>query len=352
MTRTSFHSSLVARTLSGSWRNRPAELKITLEELQEVTPLLLGSGAGALAWWRIRNTVFHESSVAKALHEAYRLHSIHASIYQHKIKRAFALLRSAGIEPVLIKGLACARLYPEVGLRPYGDLDLCVAPEQYAAAKTLLGTEEGKSLWVDLHPGLGGCDDRNWQDVFGRSGLIPLDDENVRVLGAEDHLRLLCIHMLKHGAWRPIWLCDIAAALESVDSKFDWDYCKGQDKLRANWVICSIGLARELLGAQVADVSIAKASEGLPRWLIPTVLKQWEKPCTNENSPPELIMFSLRHPTHIPWALIARWPNPIEATIRINGTFTEMPRLPFQIGNYFMQTARFLTRLPRLMQEQ
>jgi hypothetical protein len=50
---------------------------------------------------------------------------------------------------------------------------------------------------------------------------VELNGAKIRILGAEDHLRLLCLHLLKHGAWRPLWLCDVAAALESRPSSFD-----------------------------------------------------------------------------------------------------------------------------------
>ncbi len=48
-----------------------------------------------------------------------------------------------------------------------------------------------------------------------RSQLVNLDGVDVRVPGLEDHLGILCLHLLHHGAFRPLWLCDIAAALET-----------------------------------------------------------------------------------------------------------------------------------------
>jgi hypothetical protein len=40
----------------------------------------------------------------------------------------------------------------------------------------------------------------------------------------------------------------------------------------------------------------------------------------------------LRNPAGLLKALRTRWPDPIEATIRLKGPFNEVPRLPFQIG--------------------
>lgn len=346
------HGRLIAKVLSGAWRQSPPDLECSTEELAELAPLLLGSGAGALAWWRVRNTDLRASTAATELQKSYLLHTIHASLFAHKTKQAVSLLRSNEIEPILIKGWACARLYPELGLRPYGDVDLCVNPNQYAKAKSLFDGPEGRDYWVDLHQGLRQLDDKDWDELFGRSQLASVEEMSVRILSDEDHLRVLCMHWLGDGAWRPILLCDIAAAIESASANFDWDSCLGKDKRRAKWITSTIGLAHHLLGANLERCPLSVRDAQLPSWLVPTVLRQWETPRIKEHRPPEFIMTSLRHPSHLPKALRNRWPDPIGATIRVKGPFNALPRLPFQITDYFFQTARFLTRLPRLLQSQ
>jgi hypothetical protein len=64
------------------------------------------------------------------------------------------------------------------------------------------------------------------------------------------------------------------------------------------------------------------------------------------------MMISLRHPARVVQALRHRWPDPIQATIRMKGPINEWPRLPFQIGEYLSKTTHFMTRLPRLLREQ
>lgn len=342
---------LIAALLEGAWRSPSQSVSLSANELEEITPLLLGSGTGALAWWRIRETHLHQALVAPELHQSYRLHAINASLYHHKIKLAFHLLRSNGIEPILIKGWANARLYPEAGLRPYGDIDLCVEPSLYARAESVLSSPEGETCWVDLHSGIGHLDNRSWDELYKRSQLVRLDETDVRVLGAEDHLSILCLHLLNHGAWRPIWLCDVAINAEAIPANFDWDICFGKDKRRAKWISSAIKLAYEFLDARIEHCPLEVRNARLPRWFVPTVLQQWERPGVKEHYPPELIMRSLRNPVRIPQAIYNRWPNPIEATIRINGSFNELPRLPFQVSDYLIQTAKFLTRLPGLLRE-
>ena len=341
---------MIAALLKGAWRSTHQAVKISAAQLEEIAPMLSGSGTGPLSWWRIKNTPLSASSAASDLRESYRLHTVQSLLYSQKIKLAFSLLRSNGIEPILIKGWASARLYPEAGLRPYGDIDLCVRPSEYKRAKALLDSPSGKECWVDLHEGMGRLDNRSWDELFECSHLAGLDGVDVRLLGAEDHLRISCVHFLDHGAWRPIWLCDIAASVEAITGDFDWDACLGKDKRRAKWVVSAIGLANQLLDAQIEHCPKIVRGERLPGWLVPSVLKEWERPGVKEHGPPELIMISLRHPTRVPKAMLNRWPDPIGATIRVKGSFNELPRLPFQLKDYLIQTGKFIKRLTRLPQ--
>jgi len=59
----------------------------------------------------------------------------------------------------------------------------------------------------------------------------------------------------------------------------------------------------------------------------------------------------LRDPSGLLTDLRNRWPNPIEATVSVGGPFNESPRMLFQIGDCIARTARFVRRLPRLIQE-
>ncbi len=53
-----------------------------------------------------------------------------------------------------------------------------------------------------------------------------------------------------------------------------------------------------------------------PRWLMPCVLKQWERPGAIDHQPLEEFAIALRHPARVANALRVRWlPNPIAATI-------------------------------------
>jgi hypothetical protein len=337
--------SLVSEILAGSWRSsQPALLNFSESQLDEVTPLLYGSGAAALGWWRVRGTGLSSTLSAELLKQAYRLLSLQSAIHEEQIEKIFRLFRTSGIEPILMKGWAAAGLYPERGLRPYGDIDLVVRPGDYEQARALLANPEAKDCWVDLHRSVSELADRPLDQLFERSQTVSLGAESVRLLSAEDHLALLAVHLLKHGAWRPLWLCDIGAAIESLSPDFDWNICLGQNRIRADWIACAIGLAHHLLSARTDEVALGAATKRIPNWLIQNVRKQWEQPFARNQAPmnhPVPMSSVLRHPSRLPAALGQRWPNPILATVSVNGQFNSFPRLPYQLGNCLVRSVSF-----------
>jgi hypothetical protein len=305
------------------------------------------------------------------LHEAYRKFRLSALVHEQEIKYVFSLLRAEGIEPVLVKGWAIARLYPDRGLRPYGDIDLCVRPDQFAKAEAALKCLESlDGHYVDLHSGFAklelgtrvtprsqrplrlsgepGCQETRrggaenaevylWDELFGRSQLVNLGAEQIRVLSDEDHLRILCLHLLRSGAWRPLWLCDVAVALESRAADFDWDRCLTSNKKVAEWVACTIGVAQELLGAKGEGC----AQRALPGWLAPAVLRQWGR---SQN--PHALQMALRALSantsdagKFLREIYARWDQPVRATIAVRGRFNNRPRWPYQLAELLLHSS-------------
>src|SRR4030095_492362 len=171
-----------------------------------------------------------------------------------KIENVFWWWRQAAIDAIVAKGWAAARLYRDAGLRPYGDIDLLVRSDQFGSAEELLRSGEASDCWVDLHQQFFEINDRTETELFARSTLVTGGSEQIRVLSAEDHLALLAIHLLKHGAWRPLWLCDIGAAVENLPCDFDWEVCLGRNGTRAGWIKAAIALAHQLLDANIAAV--------------------------------------------------------------------------------------------------
>ena len=218
--------------------------------------------------------------------------------------------------------------------------------------KTVKSRESGvhslsalRRLWTQ-DSGLRTQTNGDWDELYERSKVVQCPTDSglktqnsglslsvpVRVLCDEDHLRLLCLHLLRSGAHRPAWLCDVSLLLETaqsprskvqsptdrvavkegsqglsaerdtpgshrkndsdpegvkenpgartldighwtLDSAFDWDVCLGRNRRDANWVGVVVRLAEELLGADISQTPFAERQ--LPRWLAPAVLEQW-----------------------------------------------------------------------------
>jgi hypothetical protein len=338
----------IAEVLSFVWHNSPPPPSLSSGTLKSITPLLLKSGGGALGWWRVRQSGLRDTESAQDLHQAYRLHTLEAVIKEREVGDVFSFLQSRGLDPLLGKGWVIARQYPESGLRPYGDIDLYVRPEQHNVFVAALGSPEVKGWNVDLHRGAAELDERTFDELYDRSQLVRLGEVEVRTFGPEDHLRLLCLHFLREGALRPLWLCDIAVALNSLPADFDWDYFLSGNQRRSRWASCAIGLAHQLLSARVEGLPVAVTEANLPRWLVPVVLQQWGKGKVTKGRRVPMSAY-LRNPAGVMKSLRERWPNPIEATVDLKGPFNDLPRLPFQIGDSLLRTLRFFLHVPQLL---
>lgn len=345
--RTKAAPSLIANILSGSWRAAPLQLDFSVTELERCVPPLTGSGAAALAWWKIRHSNLRDSRPGVVLKQHYHTQALQSALQEWEVEYVFSQLRAAGVEPILLKGLAASRLYPERGLRPPGDIDLCVRPEQYEAAMAAVWAPSRKgTALIDLkHDDSALLGEGGWDGLYARSRLVTLNGSNIRVLGHEDLLRFLCLHLLRHSGYRPLWLCDIAAAFEAAPHDFDWDIALGEDPVKRNWVACVLDIARILLGAEREDVPGELSEARAPNWLVAEVLRQWERPCTADHLPRELMATSLRHPSGTLPALLSRWPDPIRAAVGLRLPLNESPMLPRQLRFYLLQSAGFLKKV-------
>jgi Uncharacterised nucleotidyltransferase len=337
-------SELVARVLAGSWRPVPPSLDITVEELATAIPVLLKTGAGALAWRRLQASHPHYISAASELLQAYRIHAVQTVLHELQLKAAVQLLRSNGVEPILVKGWSIARLYVDPALRPYGDIDLCVSPDQYPVAIRLTADSATRDMRVDLHKGFVKFGNQSWDELYLRSRCLEIDGVEVRTLAPEDHLRLLCFHFLREGAWRPLWLCDVAVAIEARAADFDWDLCFGTNETSRNYVACTLRLAGCLLQANLNEIPDSVLAKQMPAWLLPEVLNQWRvhsmyqrhsSPLTSIWRRPLTTLRSIRH----------HWPSAIEASVSLNTAFDETPRRSLQFRSCFRRMHDSLRRV-------
>ena len=144
--------------------------------------------------------------------------------FEVSIKRAFEVFRDHCIEPVLIKGWAAGRYYPPNVPRYYSDIDLAVSDGDHERAKELV-QGEAAPFGIDLHRELRNLDDLEWSLVFKRSQLVDLDGVPIRVLRAEDHLRVLSSHWLADGGAYRHKLLDIVYLIQNGPKDLDWELC-------------------------------------------------------------------------------------------------------------------------------
>ena len=340
------HGHTIARFLAGAWRPSPPP-DLSAAALASIAPLLLKSGAGALAWWRLRGSALADTPAGRGLREAYRLQALEAEVHALRIADVLGRLRGAGVEPLLVKGWAMARLYPEPGLRHYSDVDLIVRTEESGVARAAL-RRAPVGYAVDLHEGPGHLDAASFDELAGRAQTVALGRTTVRILEPEDHLRVLTLHALRHGIFRPIWLVDLAVAVESRPASFDWTRCFGPDRRRAEWVAGGIGLAHQLLGARLADTPVAGAAERLPGWLGRAVLRSWDY-CEGVSHRPNVfqaLLAGLGDARRLREELRLRWDRPIQATLEVRGPFNGLPRLPFQLAAAALRVPELLRTIP------
>jgi hypothetical protein len=75
----------MAAVLSGAWWHSTTAPQIFLAEFEALAPLLIQSGAGALAWWRISDCALATSDTGRQFHQLYRLHRLEASLHVRRI---------------------------------------------------------------------------------------------------------------------------------------------------------------------------------------------------------------------------------------------------------------------------
>src|SRR5207237_1815433 len=148
---------------------------------------------------------------------------LQAKLKEEQIKQAFDFFRVEGVEPILIKGWAAARFYPNKYDRLFADIDLCVEPDLFEKAKLLSEKTEIKKLNIDLHCGFRHLDTSSWEDLFDNSLLAEIGEIKSGILSHEDHLRVLCAHWLNDVGAEREKLRDIFYAVKNRPKDFDWN---------------------------------------------------------------------------------------------------------------------------------
>ena len=256
---------------------------------------------------------------------------------EQRLGATFEMFRSAGIEPVLLKGWAASRFYPSSHSRRPGDIDLAVDPLDFRRALDAL--EDAKlGYLVDLHCGLRDLDSIPWEDLFDNSVLVPFNGTEIRVLCPEDHLRLLATHWLLDGGRYRDKLWDIYYAVENRGEGFNWKRClEIVQPHRRRWVICAIAAAHKYLDLNIGDLPFAQGARTLPAWIARCIEVEWKR--ADDLEP---VLASVHDKKLLARQIFRRIPpNPIRATIEGNGDLYGSWRWWYQIMVLFRRSMPF-----------
>jgi hypothetical protein len=337
-------AAAIGATLRESWR-APVSPFMPVPDLP--TPgwvaRLIEGGVAGLAWWRIRGTPLASDPGVADLHAAFRHHAVHAARQERDLEHVLVHFNEAGLEPIVFKGWALSRLYPHRALRPFGDFDLLVRHADADRARSVLRSlPSSLQERADVDTALTlrrYLPDRTEAELWAHSRTEQLGQARFRVLAAEDHLRLVALHQLHHGGYRPLWLCDLAVLVESLPGDFDWGRCLAGDRSLSEGVGAALGLAAELLGARLPPGAPVVAP---PAWLREAVWRGWVR--GYDTMPPPLYELHTLGFRGALRAMRARWPDPVSATVHLRAPFRRIPRVLVQSAEVLRRAFDFVRR--------
>ncbi len=342
---------LIAALLAGAWRPEPPPLPpaVVADPAaalgSAVSDVLLSTGAGPLTWWRMRNTSLRDHPAVVPFQVAYRSAALQSLLHGAALEALLAQFAEQDVRPLLVKGWGAARVYPEAGLRPYDDFDFYVLPEQRPAAKAVVESfRHPAGVAIELHEDYNFPFDIALEALFGAGCTLSCGRGQVLVPAPEHHLRLLCLHMLYHGGWRPLWLSDLGAFVEAHPHLDPARILTGNQPADS-WVAGALLLARDLLGARLSAELAGALPAVAPTWLGPALTRQWAS-AIGSSAQPSLVRTLCRSWPNLgdmSEAIRLRWQNPLEASLEVGAPFDEADRFPVQVRAALYRLARRTT---------
>lgn len=342
---------VIADLLQGAWRREPGSASVSEEQLRLVVPVLVRSGAAALAWRRLRDSPLAATAAGREILTARRIQAAEAAIRQAQLESVLSLPGVREADPILLKGWAHGQLYPEPAVRHYTDIDLLIQPKYHQpvtrAMTAFVPADPARAVPVDIQTTLKDLPERTWTDLYSHSRVLALPTGQVRVLGFEDTLRLSCIHMLRHLGFHPLWLCDVSALIENLPADFDWGYCLAGDRRRTEWMLAVLRLANQVLGTRLDRCPPRRVPATVPPWMVRAMLRWWGTETTFVYPwplPNHVVSVARDDPRRVLHAFADRWPDPLQAVGRFSWPINRLTGRTAQVLDF---TGRALMWVPR-----
>lgn len=188
----------------------------------------------------------YDGSDMAALKGTYRRNWYHNQTLFHTLEQVLAVLRSAGIKTLMMKGVAlCHGYYPDPWTRCMSDADLMVPADRADEAiellrqsgwiikvplkmnykeafhACLLVNKEGQEMDLHWHLFIECCAERDDDPFWQRAAPLMLRTEETLTLSPTDHLLHTCIHGYVWNAMPPLrWVADAYFILQKQG--IDW----------------------------------------------------------------------------------------------------------------------------------
>jgi Uncharacterised nucleotidyltransferase len=273
-----------------------------------------------------------------------RLRQLNFKVHEYRIEKAWKRFENAGFKPILIKGWAAAQYYDNPFDREFNDIDLVIEPKDFDRAELFQNSYHEDNTAIDLHRGLRQLDTLSFDELYNCSQIVKCGQTEVRVLCREDHLRVLCVHWLIDGGAKKEKLEDIYYAVKNRPPEFRWDRCLNVvSQTRRKWILCTIALAGKYLGLDLKDTPLADEIVEIPGWLLKALEKEWRSDVLLLP-----IHYYLNNRREL-WRQLKKRipPNPIQATIDMEGEFDNRTRIFYQTGDIFFRLKPSVKRIAK-----
>ena len=225
--------------------------QLSTEQWDEVIQLAARHYVLPLLYYRLRKhnpDITIPASVGQELREIYLDSSWKNSRRYHELTKVLQILQNEGIPVIVLKGSALATLvYQDPALRPMLDIDLLVRGEDvWRTGKALLKlgykdlsllsskrysqytrhtSHSSGRVRIEVHPKV--YELPHLDPWINASPAAAISTDNTFILGVEDFLLHLCLHLDDHysvGNHRLIWWYDIAELLNFYQEVINWSY--------------------------------------------------------------------------------------------------------------------------------
>lgn len=284
------------------------EKVVSAAEYHGLTPLLLKNLAAADAPIPEQQLKQLEQNNGRAIRQSLFLTS--------ELLRVVSSLREAGIEAVPLKGAILAtRIYGDIALRPFSDIDLLIRREQISAAERIvskLGYEAEvpvpplhRERWLEQqcelnfrrgdlsrlelhwdisHPHF--ALDTGVDSFWGRLRTTQIGDAKLSDLSEQDLFFTLIVHGTRHAWSRLMWLVDVAELLRTAPS-LDWDlfFRDAEERGASRMVATALVLISNVFGVSLADDGAKRAyADPFATKIADAVLKHWDQSLAREDT--------------------------------------------------------------------